>query len=444
MNDLNFNRYINAVKDKNSALDTGTQVDTIRKQGTQLLEDDMLNSKFNETWRFTDLKGVIKRDRMPFDENRAGLTKLEEQMILENIDPEATTPIVFINGQLWHKSLRYMEKEKHLTVHSVLDIFNKPGANRFHAKMLESADFDQKDPFFAMNLADLHDGLWLELRGNSKPLHMLYYFNTDTHNCVSSMRHFLVIKKGVHTSLIETLMENDTLPHTINLLRQFILEKESSFEHVTAFNPGRKTNLFNHTEVEIGKKSYLYSGTINSGGQKTRNNQNLKLSGENSTLYSGGFYITAGNEQIDNYTDINHVNLDTKSTQLYKGILTDTSHAVFRGKIKIARDIKKADASQLNRNILLSPHAHINSMPWLEIDSDDVKCSHGSATGSMNPDELFYMTSRGIREQKARDMILRAFAQEISCKIKEKTIRLKTQEIITKMINNSLHLKDNI
>jgi len=444
MKDLNFDRYIHAVTKKNRLLESGTPADTIRKEGTRLLEENMLNSKFNETWRFTDLSGVIKRDLMPYDENRAGITQKEEDLITGSIDTVNTIPIVFINGQLWQKSLELMEKEPHLTVSSVLDMFNAPKLETPYSDMLQSADFDWKDPFFAMNLADLNDGLRLDITGPCNPLHMLYYFNSDTHNCVSSLRHFVVIESGFHASVFETILEQDNVPHTVNLLRQMVLRENSSLDHITAFSPGRKTFLFNHTEIDIGQSAHLYSAAVNSGGLKTRNNQNLKLTGSDSSLYSGGFYLTAGNEQIDNYTDISHRNHDSTSTQLFKGILTDTSHAVFRGKISISKDVKRADSSQLNRNIVLSEHAHINSMPWLEIDSDDVKCSHGSATGSVDPEEIFYLTSRGIPESQAKDMILSAFAQEITEFITDKTIRSKTRAVISGIIDKSIHLQDRI
>ena len=141
------------------------------------------------------------------------------------------------------------------------------------------------------------------------------------------------------------------------------------------------------------------------------------MNGEEIKSNLNGLYIANEKQHIDTNTIIKHNKPNSYSKEIYKGILDDEARAVFSGKIIVEKDAQKSNAHQLNRNILLSSNATINSKPQLEIYADDVKCAHGSTTGQLSDEELFYFEARGIKKSKARQMLAKAFAFDVVLKI---------------------------
>ena len=126
-----------------------------------------------------------------------------------------------------------------------------------------------------------------------------------------------------------------------------------------------------------------------------------------------GLYLTHGKTHVDNHTVVDHKEPNSFSNEIYKGIVNDHSKGVFNGKIFVRQPAQKTNAFQSNKNILLSDNATVNTKPQLEIWADDVKCSHGCTTGQLDDESLFYLRSRGISEQKARNILLHAFASDV-------------------------------
>ena len=143
-----------------------------------------------------------------------------------------------------------------------------------------------------------------------------------------------------------------------------------------------------------------------------------------------GLYMPNGNQHVDNHTLVDHAMPNSESNELYKGILNDRGTGVFNGKIYVRPDAQKTNAYQSCKNVVLSPDATMNTKPQLEIYADDVKCSHGTTTGKMNDEALFYLQSRGIPKDAARTLLLYAFAEEVVKYIKIKPIREYLEGVI--------------
>jgi len=154
-------------------------------------------------------------------------------------------------------------------------------------------------------------------------------------------------------------------------------------------------------------------------------------------------YLLEGNQHIDNYTLLEHAEPNCPSHELYKGILGDQSRAIFRGKIHVHQKAQKTDAYQQNENILLSDNARINTKPQLEIYADDVKCSHGATIGQLNEDALFYLQARGISKTESRNMLLKAFADDIADRVKIDTLRQHVEKLIQNKFERLYHTKEN-
>jgi Fe-S cluster assembly protein SufD len=143
-----------------------------------------------------------------------------------------------------------------------------------------------------------------------------------------------------------------------------------------------------------------------------------------------GLYIPNGKQHIDNHTAVDHAKPNSNSNELYKGILKDKSVGVFNGKIFVREDAQKTNAFQSCKNVLMSTEATMNTKPQLEIWADDVKCSHGTTTGQLNTDALFYMQARGISKEAARSLLMLAFAQDVIDKMEIPAIKAYLEELI--------------
>ncbi|HLW56274.1 MAG TPA: Fe-S cluster assembly protein SufD [Bacteriovoracaceae bacterium] len=202
-----------------------------------------------------------------------------------------------------------------------------------------------------------------------------------------------------------------------------------------------------HIQVDLGTSNALHHAHVYSSvardasyshlafhldGKVIRKNTetNLLESGSHAESYS--LFLTDKSEHSDLSTVINHLSADTTSDQISKGILSDTSKGVFTGKIHIHPQAQRVASSQINRNLLLSPKAQIHSQPQLEIFADDVKCSHGSTTGQMSDEELFYFQARGIKPDRARTLLANGFALEVVTKINNSDLRQKISELVLK------------
>ena len=184
----------------------------------------------------------------------------------------------------------------------------------------------------------------------------------------------------------------------------------------------------NHTEAILKKRASYRPLVINGSTMLSRNNLSVLLKEPHAGVQSSGIYGLADNGQIDNYSRIEHQAADTVSMQLYKGLLAGKSRGVFRGCIKVNREAKGTQASQLNKNILLGKKARVNSMPWLEIDTGEIKCEHGATTGTLDDEQLFYLTARGIPTNRARKIFLRAFMAEVLFNITYPWLQEKIEE----------------
>jgi Fe-S cluster assembly protein SufD len=180
----------------------------------------------------------------------------------------------------------------------------------------------------------------------------------------------------------------------------------------------------------------LHTVTISLNGGIVRNNLNVVLEAERCEAHLYGLYFQEGKAHIDNHTVVDNVKLNCFSNEFYKGIMNDEATGVFNGKIFVRQDAQKTNAYQSNKNILLSNNASVNSKPQLEIFADDVKCSHGCTVGQLDQEALFYLQSRGISENTARSLLVRAFADDILEHIKPEPIRKYVEKLISKRLEN--------
>lgn len=193
------------------------------------------------------------------------------------------------------------------------------------------------------------------------------------------------------------------------------------------FNEGAH---FEQAYFKLGKKSFAQVCTLNLGTIFFRDHLEVSLGEMESHITLNGLYKLKAKEHSDTYACIHHKAPETTSAQLYKGILDDQSEGSFTGKVHVHKDAQLINAEQLNKTLLLSDQAKANSRPQLEIFADDVKCSHGSTTGQISPEEVFYLQSRGISKTKAMEILSKGFALDVLLKLEKGPIQEKLKKFL--------------
>lgn len=277
-------------------------------------------------------------------------------------------------------------------------------------------------------LSNLHRGLndevlVIEISKNKEVKTPLRIKNAITESTLSSGAIFILAHAHSKISILEESIAASEVPHAIISETYIKAHAGSKIEHIIL----EEENLegINHTAVfaEVEKDANVRSVLLNTSGKLNRKNLTLNLNEPGAHGESFILYLTKDNEHSDVNTVINHKAPDTTSEQLAKGILDGESKGIFTGKIHIFPKAQRVASGQLNKNLLLSKKAQAHSQPQLEIFADDVKCSHGSTTGQLSPEELFYFQARGIPENKARTLLAFGFGLEVVQKIENETVK---------------------
>ncbi|MDA9793254.1 Fe-S cluster assembly protein SufD [Bacteriovoracaceae bacterium] len=229
--------------------------------------------------------------------------------------------------------------------------------------------------------------------------------------------------KSSHASILEIMDDQSNEKKFTQGITRVLLEDNAKVDHVVvqSLHYSQLSNIYCGADV---KRDANYTNNLLSfGASMSRNNLKIKLLESGSSTESYGLCALNGNQHNDNQTSIEHLAPHTESTQLYKGILDEKSRTIFSGIIYVAKGAQLISSNQLNKNLILSNSAHANSQPQLEVFADDVKCAHGSTTGQLDPEQLFYFLSRAITPERARAKLSHGFCNDIIEKIKNPDIR---------------------
>lgn len=269
----------------------------------------------------------------------------------------------------------------------------------------------------ALNTAFLEDGGAVRLgpgRDLDRPVHLVFLAAPEqSPNHIVHPRALVVAGAGSRLTLVETYAGSGDAVYCTNAVTEIVLEDDAELDHYRLVREGAGAFHLGTVQVHQARNSRYRSLSVTSGGNMTRVEINVLLDGEGADCLLRGLYVAGGTQHVDNRTAIEHARPHGTSRELYKGVLSGRSRAVFNGKIVVRKEAQKTDAQQSNRNLVLSRDAEIDSKPQLEILADDVRCSHGTTIGQLEEDELFYLRSRGLKEQAARELLVHGFAGEI-------------------------------
>ncbi len=281
----------------------------------------------------------------------------------------------------------------------------------------------RENPLLSLGAASLSGACFIKITKNLKgPLTII--FEAFENEKISQPIILVETSKNISATLFEKHI-SDCI-HFENRTLKMSVSEGSHITHLISTVLGNETIFNTNTHVDVKKDATYTNFLITLAGKMVRHNLDIRLSEHGAHTSSFGLYALNNKEHVDNYTFIDHACEETTSEQLFKGILDNQSKGIFTGKIHVAKNSQRINSSQLNKTLLLTKTAQSHSQPQLEIFADDVKCSHGSTTGQLNPEEVFYFQSRGISEKKAKILLSQAFVNDILLKIKDKTL---TQEL---------------
>jgi Fe-S cluster assembly protein SufD len=290
-----------------------------------------------------------------------------------------------------------------------------------------------EDFLYNLNESTLNIGHHFIFKKNfnsDKPI-IIHNIIDSNDNGIYNIHNTFKVETGSKVEILETYQTINNSELFCNFATSVDIDENANLLHVHHQDFNHNASFSNNIRAQVARNSNYESFTTNIGSKLTRNNIHIDLNAEGALCTASGIYTLTDTQHCDINSRINHNAPHTKSHQLYKGIMSDKSRGVFTGLIRVNKDAQLITSQQLNRNLILSKGAHANSRPQLEIFADDVKCAHGSTTGQLSEQELFYFESRGIRPEKAKMMLARAFTYDVLLKINNKTIRDFIQTEVT-------------
>jgi Fe-S cluster assembly protein SufD len=263
-------------------------------------------------------------------------------------------------------------------------------------------------------------------------------FISDGRVPASFQRVLVVAEEHSNATLVESYVSINESQYLNNAVVEIVLKDGARLEHYKVQRESVGAFHIATTAADLGANATYDATTINFGAQLSRHDFRVTMDSEGAECWVDGLYLVTTGQHTDTHSVIDHRKPHCSSHQLYKGILDGKSRAVFNGKIYVRHDAQKTDAMQTNKNLLLSNEARVDTKPQLEILADDVKCAHGAAVGQIDEDELFYLETRGIHTDLARNLLTYGFAEEVIGKIKIESIRKQLDKAVLNRLNARL------
>lgn len=284
----------------------------------------------------------------------------------------------------------------------------------FLSDYLSKAVVLDRDPFSALASAFADDGILIHVQKGAKIANpIVISHNALTENGLIQPRILVVVEAGAHVEIVEHFPAVKAGTCFENRVTEVFVGETGYVDHTLVYERDENALLVNALYVHQETGSVFKTNTLTLGGGLVRHNLNFLPDAEECETHLNGLYVAQGKAHIDNHTLVDHAKPNCFSNEMFKGIVTDEAKGVFNGKVLVRQDAQKTNAYQSSKSIVLDRNAQIFAKPELEIYADDVKCSHGATTGELDEDALFYLQARGIPKDKARLMLLEAFARDV-------------------------------
>ena len=374
--------------------------------------DNFLNKGFpnrkEEDWKFSDLNQIIKKNigELSFYNDYTYTNKVDTSEFVDGLEHNK---IVFINGRIEKIDFDY-EKKEQIEIIDQSETINK---------------FDNNNSLSDLNNALTNKSFKIVIKKGYQLLKPLIIYHTTNSKIWSkniNLRLDFELEEDSSLRLID-LFNDTSEKNFFNIFYDFNLKENAILKNYKVDKQENKNIKYSFNNIEQNKNTISETFILSSGSNFFKSEINCNLKGEHSSAFVNGIFSLDNNKHHEIRTIVNHLTENTKSYQLIKSVLEDSSKAAYQGKIFVNSDAQKTDGYQLSKAILLNKDSEFNAKPELEIYADDVKCSHGAASGSLNEDSIFYLMSRGLNYNQARELLINGFLLDVVEKITDSEIR---------------------
>ncbi|MDC2990655.1 Fe-S cluster assembly protein SufD [Candidatus Pelagibacter sp.] len=378
------------------------------------IKDGFPNRK-QEDWKFLDISQIIKKNiiDLSFFNDYSQSNKIDPSILVDGLEHNK---IIFINGKVEKIDFNFEDQNK-------IEIIDETK---------KDISFDYENSLIDLNTAFIHKIFKILIKKNyslKKPLIIYHLTNDKIKSTNINLRLDFELGKNSCLKLID-YFANTTAKNFINIFYNFNLEKDSILKNYK-IDKFRNNNLkYSFNNIEQDNNSVSETFILSAGSDYFKNEINCNLNGEYSSAFINGIFSLKENQQHEIRTTINHLVENTKSYQLIKSVLGKNSKSVYQGRIFVNSKAQKTDGYQLSKSILLDETSEFNAKPELEIYADDVKCSHGSASGSLDENSIFYLMSRGLNYQQSKELLIHGFLMDVVEKITDVEIKNLISNII--------------
>ena len=406
-----------------------------RQRAQAIFAEQAFPTLRDEDWQYTKLTGFVQNR---FVAQGKHALKLED--LHGFLPPYAVTKIVFVDGWFSEElSDDLSVLPKGVSFESTRDVFEVPGATD---QLFGHEEQINKTPFGVLNSLLMADGFYLQVSKNTvleTPIFVLYVQSLE--NQIATLRNHVVLEENAEMTLVEqyvSLSNRDAFKGCTNVVTEMDIAKSARMKQILVQQQNHSSYYFNNQFIFQADQSTFNTFYTGLGSLISRHQNHLFMNGEHIENRQNSACLGRGQQTMDSRTNTQHNQVWGTSQQLHKYVLDDSAIGVFNGMIRVDRLAQKTDGQMDNQNLLLSTKAKMDCKPQLEIYADDVKCSHGSATGQIDEDQIFYLQARGIPRSQAIEMITQAFLMEPAEDIANADIR----EWVMTALSDQLNAKD--
>ena len=394
---------------------------SLRKKNLELFYQTGFPNKKDEDWKFSDLNSILSNNFNKIANNDVLIRESEFKMI----DEFEHNFISLFNGKLISKDFSYEEKNKIL-----VDNFDYKNELSLHCK----------NSLYFLNNALALGGFSLEISKNyklKKPLVIYNNFSNSLKETMINYKNSIILNENSELNLINFINNSSKANFMVNILENIKIKKDSSLNNIFINSSKCNGYFYKYIKSDLEKNSTFENYLLSSGLKFNKLDIEINLNEENSNSSVFSALNLMNNEHQEIKTRINHNTPHCHSYQKVKNVLNDESKGVYQGKIFVKNIAQKTDAYQLSKALILNDAAEFDAKPELEIYADDVKCSHGSTSGSIDLNSIHYLKSRGIPEKEAYQMLINGFLSEILEKLSEGKIKNFLKEKLENQINGN-------
>jgi len=405
-------------------------VRALRAQGLARFAEAGFPSTRLEDWKYTNVSAVAGRLFAPSTD---AAPRVEAAALQASLFTELPAHrLVFVNGRYAPALSSVGALPAGATISSLAEVLAaRPELVEPHLGKVAPAE---ANGFVALNTALFADGACVHLaRGTrvAQPIYIVYVTAGDAADTLTAPRNLVVLEEGAQATVIEQYLALDAQRRLTSAITEVALGAGGRLEQYRLQQENAKSYHVGGWHVRQARDSRFVSHTVDLGGLLARNDLHSTLDAEGAECELNGLYVVDGRGHVDNHTCVDHARPRGTSREFYKGVLDGAARAIFNGRVVVHPGAQQTDAQQMNNNLLLSRNAEVDTKPQLEIYADDVKCSHGATVGQLDADALFYLRSRALDEQAARDLLTYAFANDVLARMRLDAVRLPLERRLT-------------